>query len=58
MDFQCTPKQQAFRREVRSWLEGNLTPDLCVDDPSDERVAPDRATFERRVAHCKHGFES
>ena len=50
MNFQYTPEQQAFRREVRGWLETHLPPDLCVDDAFDERVAPNRATFERRVA--------
>jgi alkylation response protein AidB-like acyl-CoA dehydrogenase len=50
VDFQYTPEQDAFRHELRSWLTANLPPDLCVDDPTDERVAPDRPTFERRVA--------
>jgi alkylation response protein AidB-like acyl-CoA dehydrogenase len=50
MDFQYSPEQEAFRREVRGWLEENLPADLCVDDAFDERVAPDRATFDRRVA--------
>ena len=53
MDFQYTPEQQDFRREVRGWLEAHLSPDLCVDDPFDERVAPDREIFERRVAWQK-----
>ena len=53
MDFQYTPEQQAFRRDVRGWLADNLPVDLCVDDPFDERVAPDRGTFERRVAWQK-----
>lgn len=48
MDFQYTPEQEAFRAEVQSWLQANLSPDLCVDDPRDERIAPDRPTFERR----------
>jgi alkylation response protein AidB-like acyl-CoA dehydrogenase len=48
MDFQYTPEQEAFRAEVRGWLAANLPPDLCVDDARDERVAPDRETFERR----------
>src|SRR5262245_14702565 len=49
VDFHYTPEQDAFRQELRRWLAANLTPDLCVDDPTDERVAPDRPTFERRV---------
>jgi alkylation response protein AidB-like acyl-CoA dehydrogenase len=53
MDFQYTPEQDAFRREIRDWLAANLPADLRVDDPADERVAPDRATFERRVAWQK-----
>ena len=48
MDFQYTPEQDAFRAEVRGWLAANLDPSLCVDDPKDERVAPDRETFEKR----------
>ena len=48
MDFQYTPEQEAFRAEVCGWLEKNLSPDLCVEDPRDERIAPDRETFERR----------
>ena len=58
MDFQYTPAQEAFRREVRGWLEENLPADLCVDDAFDERVAPDRATFERRVAWQRKMYES
>ena len=53
MDFEYTPEQEAFRQEVRRWLEANITPDLCVDDAMDERVAGDRETFERRVAWQK-----
>ena len=48
MDFQYTPEQDTFRTEVRDWLAANLDPALCVDDPKDERVAPDRETFEKR----------
>ncbi|MBI3301399.1 MAG: acyl-CoA dehydrogenase, partial [Deltaproteobacteria bacterium] len=53
MDFQYTPEQEAFRTEVRRWLEAYLPPDLCVDDARDERVAPDRETFEQRRAWQK-----
>jgi 16S rRNA (cytosine967-C5)-methyltransferase len=49
VDFHYTPEQDTFRRDIRQWLAANLPKDLCVDDPQDERVAPDRATFERRV---------
>ena len=48
MDFQYTPEQETFRAEVRSWLAAHQPPDLCVDDARDERVAPDRETFEQR----------
>ncbi|MDO8478827.1 MAG: acyl-CoA dehydrogenase family protein [Candidatus Rokubacteria bacterium] len=58
MDFQYTPEQEAFRREVRGWLEKNLPADLCVDDAFDERVAPDRATFDRRVAWQRRMYAS
>ncbi|MBM4255272.1 MAG: hypothetical protein FJ147_05180 [Deltaproteobacteria bacterium] len=53
MDFEYTPEQEAFRKEVRRWLEANITPDLCVDDAMDERVSGDRETFERRVTWQK-----
>jgi len=48
MDFRYSPEQEAFRKELRGWLEANLPRELCVDDPVDERVAPDRETFEKR----------
>ena len=53
MDFEYTLEQEAFRQEVRCWLEANMTPDLCGDDAMDERVAGDRETFERRVTWQK-----
>ncbi len=53
MDFQYTPEQEAFRAEVRNWLAANLPSDLCVVDARDERVAPDRETFEQRRAWQK-----
>ncbi|MEK8035564.1 MAG: acyl-CoA dehydrogenase family protein, partial [candidate division NC10 bacterium] len=28
MDFDFTPQQQAFRREVRAWLQANIPADL------------------------------
>jgi len=58
MDFQLTAEQEAFRKELRRWLEANLPADLCVDDPADERVAPDRETFERRVAWQRKMFDA
>src|SRR5258705_6819424 len=48
MDFTYTPEQEPFRAEIRRWLGANLTDDLRIEDPTDERVAPDRETFERR----------
>jgi alkylation response protein AidB-like acyl-CoA dehydrogenase len=50
MDFEYTPEQEAFRVRVREWLQENLPPDLCIDDPMDERIAPNRAVFEKRRA--------
>jgi alkylation response protein AidB-like acyl-CoA dehydrogenase len=53
MDFEYAPAQEAFRKEFRGWLEANLPPDLCLDDPADDRVASSRETFERRRAWQK-----
>ncbi len=53
MDFELGREHQAFRTEFRRWLAANLPPDLCLDDPADDRVASDRATFERRRAWQK-----
>ncbi|MGH8014424.1 MAG: acyl-CoA dehydrogenase family protein [Candidatus Binataceae bacterium] len=50
MDFDYTPEQDAFREQVRVWLKQNLPPDLCIDDPMDERIAPNRGIFEKRRA--------
>jgi len=50
MDFEYTPAQEAFRREVRDWLKTYLPEDLKVDDAMDERVAPNREVFEKRRA--------
>jgi len=53
VDFEFTPEQEAFRREVRGWLVANLPEDLKIDDAQDERIAPNRAIFERRRAWQK-----
>ena len=58
MDFRYSPEQEAFRRDLRGWLDANLTADLRVDDPVDERVAPDRATFEKRRAWQRAMWEA
>jgi alkylation response protein AidB-like acyl-CoA dehydrogenase len=58
MDFQYTAEQEQFRKDLRGWLEANLPPDLRVDDPTDERVAPDRPTFERRRAWQRTMFDA
>jgi alkylation response protein AidB-like acyl-CoA dehydrogenase len=50
MDFEYTPEQEAFRAQVREWLLDNLPPHLCIDDPMDERIAPNRDVFEKRQA--------
>jgi alkylation response protein AidB-like acyl-CoA dehydrogenase len=53
VDFEYAPEQEAFRTAFRGWLAANLPPDLCVDDPADDRVASTREMFERRVAWQK-----
>jgi alkylation response protein AidB-like acyl-CoA dehydrogenase len=53
MDFEYTDEQEAFRKEFRDWLATHLPPELCLDDASDDRVASDRETFERRRAWQK-----
>ena len=58
MDFQYSPEQEAFRSELRGWLEAHLLPELCVEDAMDERVAPDRATFEKRRAWQRTMYEA
>ncbi|MBE3602797.1 acyl-CoA dehydrogenase family protein [bacterium] len=53
MDFEYTPEQEAFRAEVRAWLEENFPRELKIDDPMDERIAPNREIFEKRRAWQK-----
>jgi alkylation response protein AidB-like acyl-CoA dehydrogenase len=53
MDFEYAQEQEAFRKEFRDWLATHLPPELCLDDPADDRVASDRDTFERRRAWQK-----
>ena len=48
MDFEFAAEHESFRKEFRDWLATNLPPELCLDDASDDRVASDRETFERR----------
>ena len=57
MDFEYTPEQQAFRVKVRTWIEENLPQELCVDDPRDERIAPDYETFVKRRAWQRTMYE-
>jgi alkylation response protein AidB-like acyl-CoA dehydrogenase len=35
---------------VRAWLKANFPPELAIDDPMDERIAPNREVFEKRRA--------
>ena len=53
MNFELAPEHEAFRKEFRGWLAANLPPELCLDDPADDRVASDRETFEVRRAWQK-----
>ena len=47
MDFEFTPEQEAFRRELRAWLEANVPAELRAD-PSGSVTAPNREVFEKR----------
>ena len=50
MDFHYTPEQDAFRREHPAAGSPRTCRTTCASTiRTDERVAPDRATFERRV---------
>jgi alkylation response protein AidB-like acyl-CoA dehydrogenase len=53
MDFEYTPEQEAFRAQVREWLRDNLPPELCIDDPMDERISPNLEVFGKRRAWQK-----
>jgi alkylation response protein AidB-like acyl-CoA dehydrogenase len=53
MDFADSPEHAAFRAALRAWLDANLTDDLKVEDAQDQRIAPDRPTFEKRIAWQK-----
>src|SRR6516225_4062762 len=53
MDFEFAAEHETFRKQFRDWLSANLSPDLCLDDASDDRVASDRETFERRCVWQK-----
>jgi alkylation response protein AidB-like acyl-CoA dehydrogenase len=53
MDFEWAAEHEAFRREFRGWLAKHLPTELCLDDASDDRVASDRETFEKRRAWQK-----
>ena len=57
MDFQYTPEQEKFRADLHSWLEVHLPSELCVEDAMDERVAPDRETFNKRRAWQRKMYE-
>ncbi len=47
MDFEFTPEQEAFRQELRAWLEVNVPPGLRAD-PSGSVTAPNREVFDQR----------
>jgi alkylation response protein AidB-like acyl-CoA dehydrogenase len=52
MDFDYTPEQEAFRREIRTWLEANLPEALKVED-TQEMTPKNREVFEARRAFQK-----
>src|SRR2546429_9613651 len=58
MDFSDAPEHAAFRREFRDWLEANLSEELKVEDAQDQRISPDRAILEKRIAWQKKMHEA
>jgi alkylation response protein AidB-like acyl-CoA dehydrogenase len=52
MDFNYTPQEEAFRKELREWLEANVPDDIKVEDTA-EMVPPNREVFEKRRAFQK-----
>ena len=53
MDFQYTPEEEAFREEVRTWLEENLTEEFRAlgpgGGPADDRGWDTRLAWEREL---------
>jgi len=56
MDFEFTPEQEAFRRQLRAWLEANVPPGLRAD-PSGSVTAANREVFEQRREFQKKLYE-
>ena len=56
MDFDFTPEQEAFRKEVRQWLERNLPDDLKGRGFAATRA--DRAQVERLRAWQRTMYEA
>ena len=52
MDFEYTPEQEGFRRELRTWLEANVPQELTVNDPRD-LVPSNWEVFKKRRAFQK-----
>src|SRR5262245_25504968 len=55
MDFDFTPKQQAFRREVRSWLAANVPADLKGRGFASSRGEPEHVVRLRAWQKQLHG---
>ncbi|HXW32762.1 MAG TPA: acyl-CoA dehydrogenase family protein [Acidimicrobiales bacterium] len=49
MDFALTPEDEAFRQELRSWLDANL-PQFEAEGEIGDETNPDRRTMARRQA--------
>jgi hypothetical protein len=48
MDCEFSDEPENFRTAFPNWLASDLPAELCLDGASDDRVASDRETFERR----------
>jgi len=58
MDFEYSPEQEAYRMELRNWLEANLPEDLKTDDnhsmvPSSPEEFKKRQAFQKKLAQAR-----
>jgi alkylation response protein AidB-like acyl-CoA dehydrogenase len=53
MELSFTPEQEAFRREVRAWIESALPPDLAAKAKQNAHYEPDETKTWHRILYKK-----